>query len=389
MSSRTYCDHNATSPMTKAHWEELQQIMEGQDGNASSIHKEGRFAKKLIEDARNHLASLLGSNDSSSVIFTSCATESNNLVISSKLLEGFQATQAFTPKNVVLSQGEHASVKTPLEHFAKIGLCSLSYVNLLASGQIDEIDLMAKISKDTDLVCLIHVNNETGAISPVEDLASKIKSVSPKAHVHIDGVQSLGKLSLHLAETLIDSMSFSAHKIGGLKGIGAVYLKHPNQCHPIYLGASQEGGLRAGTQFVQGAVSFGLKAKLIKKKPDWLHRAHEEGKALRQALLHDFPKVHLHGQGHLVESTINFHIPGITAQELLLHFDLAGIALSSGSACSSGQPKPSATLLAMGYSPEEAAHSIRVSFGPTTQPGDSTKVLEVIASVLQRQSKKK
>lgn len=374
---RIYADYNATSPSTRDHWQQVMEIVIGADANSSSIHQEGRQAKAVVEKARKQIAELLGAS-ARSIIFTSGASESNNWIIQTI------CRTTDKPKNVVYTDSEHASVYKPIETLKQAGLCSAFSAKLKSSGKIDDSHLLSLISPQTDLVCLIHVHNELGCINPVEDIAKHIKKISPATHIHVDAVQSLGKVDLSwLGNSCVDTASFSAHKVGGFKGIGCLYKKEAAILDPFCIGGSQEFGLRAGTLFVAGAVSFGLCAAHIKKNPNWLDVAHHQGELLRNGLK-NLPNVRLHSDPEGVATTVSFHIEGVGVDELMLNLDLAGISVSSGTACSSGNPKPSRTLQALGLSDWAASNSIRVSFGVGSSAKDASYILKVIEQVIER-----
>jgi cysteine desulfurase len=373
-----YADHNGTTPMSQEHWEELgRRILKAQaDGNPASIHGPGRRTKKAVEEAREMIGETLGVKRQE-IFFTSGATESNNWVIQTlpQLYPGEKP-------EVVATHGEHSSVIAPLDFLAKQDMISLNLASLKPNGLVDEDILLDLVTPKTRLVCLIHVHNETGVINPVERLSEKIREKAPKAHIHLDGVQSLGKVAIQpwLSLSAVDTMGFSAHKLGGIKGIGCLYKKLSKNIPPFLLGGSQELGLRSGTLFAPGAISFGICCERIKNDKNFLKVAKEEGAHFRKALK-ERDKVVIHGEEG-VGTTVSFYIKNAPSDRIMLGLDMAHIALSAGSACNSGTPKPSRTLQSMGVDPWGAQNTLRVSFGDETRPGDSQKIINALSVFL-------
>lgn len=370
-----YADYNATCPSKTSHLSDVMQILRGAEGNPSSIHQFGRRSKAILEESRQNIAQILGAS-SDQIIFTSGATEANNMMIASILGDN-------EPQHIVLTKTEHPSVINPITVRQKKNLCRASFISVDKDAIINQKDLFDTIDENTKCICLIHVNNEVGAINPVEDISKKIKNKYPNIHIHVDAVQALGKIYLTwLGKSQIDSASFSAHKIGGLKGCGCLYLKSPQKHHMSFmLGGGQEEGKRAGTENLAGIISFGIIAKDIFRDPQWMNPA----KVLRSYLINQIQSldhVHIHGDpDKIIYNTINLHVDKVDLQTLLLKFEHQGIAISSKSACSSGISQASYVLQAMGYSEEIAKNSVRISLGYNNTKKDMERIVKLLASL--------
>lgn len=371
MSNAIYADYNATVPVQEKH---LQKLIQKQVsvGNPSSLHSHGRAAKQLLEDSRVSLARYLNI-PRQNLLFTSGATEANNMVV--------QQFLAKAPKAKVLySHSEHPSLLNPIESGIQQGLLDGAVVPLKSTGQLDLDQLQILLKQhQPEFVCFTWVNSEVGSINDLTELAQLIQLHSPQTHLHIDGVQALGKITFpkNLAD-LVDSIAFSAHKIGGLAGVGCIYFKQPKSIAAFLKGGGQEKSLRGGTENLIGIVSFGMRAQFLQENPTWL--AHIE--PLKNELvecLNQIPGISIHGNASTsVCNTINFSVQNIKGAKLLLMFDMNKISVSMGSACSSLEQKPSRTLIAMGISPESSASAIRISLGYASTQDHVKAIVEVI-----------
>ncbi len=382
--TQIYVDYNSTGPLDDAHLDAVLAALRQFDGNPSSQHATGRRAKVAVEDARNHVANLIGCR-SQEMIFTSGATESNNLVIQGVVgkswdLQGPSSLSSQAPPHVVVGATEHPSVWELAQVLAERGRIRLSVAPVDQNGVIQRAELRALVDHDTVLVAVMLVNNETGAIQPVAELADLAKAKNPLLHFHTDAVQAMGKIDISwLAKSKVDSAAFSAHKIGAFKGVGGLYLRAGTKIQGLMLGGGQERARRPGTENVPGVISFGLMARNLGAVQE---------RSQQQALLAALgriPGAKIHGdpvQG--VANTVNFHIEGVPGDDLLVNLDLAGIAASSGSACSSGVGRPSHVLKAMGYSDWIALNSVRISFGARGGAGDVDRIAEVLEKTVKR-----
>lgn len=371
-----YADYNATAPCPPGHYEQLAKNLEHAIGNPSSIHYYGRSVKLRLEEAREQVANLFG-GERKNIIFTSGASESNNLALQGVI---YNATRKPDKKpHIIVSTGEHSSVLRVVEALVDRNLCSVSYVPLKREGFVDNQALLELLTPETTMLALIYVNNETGVVNPLPTLIEQVRSRVPKIHIHVDAVQAYGKIDCNwIHSSSVDTASASAHKIGGFKGVGCLYKKAKVNLTPIIFGGGQERGLRSGTENMQGIVSFGIRAQELAAKKDWIKSLD----ALKMQILEGLKKIpdtQIHGDPvHSIPTTVNFSIKGFSAEELLLAFDNQKIAVSSGSACSSGGDRPSHVLKAMGYSDEEALQAIRISFGEGSQIGDADAILKVL-----------
>ena len=393
--TQIYVDYNSTGPLDDAHLDAVLAALRQFDGNPSSQHATGRRAKVAVEDARNHVANLIGCR-SQEMIFTSGATESNNLVIQGVVgkswdLQGPSSLSIQAPPHVVVGATEHPSVWELAQVLAERGRIRLSVAPVDQNGVIQRAELRALVDHDTVLVAVMLVNNETGAIQPVAELADLAKAKNPLLHFHTDAVQAMGKIDISwLAKSKVDSAAFSAHKIGAFKGVGGLYLRAGTKIQGLMLGGGQERARRPGTENVPGVISFGLMAQNLGAGVAGVDgEAAAVGERSQQqallAALGRIPGAKIHGdpvQG--VANTVNFHIEGVPGDDLLVNLDLAGIAASSGSACSSGVGRPSHVLKAMGYSDWIALNSVRISFGARGGAGDVDRIAEVLEKTVKR-----
>ena len=351
-----YLDYNATAPCTRQHLEQIVEKVAGSGGNPSSIHYQGRAAKKLLEEARGSVAAALGATHSK-VFFTSGATESNNLAL-------LYASQSRAGQEVVLGAGDHPSVARMHSSLEEKGH-TVRWIALNSAGQLDLESLEQCLSENTGIVSLLYVHNETGIVSDLEGAIRLIRDKSPKAHVHVDAVQALGKIDISwLGTGQVDSVSLSAHKAGGVKGVGALYWKPKPEVVSLFGGGNQEFGMRPGTQNLLGSVSFGLICNQLGPLLESFEECREVWLKLVGAMETEVKGFCLHGSKESnVGNTIYFSIDGMELDQLLLKFELNSIAVASGSACSSGIRKPSPALISMGVSEWEAQNSVRVSLG--------------------------
>ncbi len=378
----TYVDANATYPVRPEHYLQVAKLLQEVDGNPSSIHASGRAAKVALEEARVHVAALLGAR-AQEIVFTSGATEANNLAIQGVV--GRHA-KGLTLPHVIVTAVEHSSVIEPAKVVAERGQCRLQIAPVKKTGEVDGDALLELVTAETVLVCLMHGNNETGAVNPVLRLAKKIKEKHPQVHVHVDAVQVLSKLDLtDYSTSSIDSASFSAHKIGGFKGTGALYLRTGAKLSLVLCGGGQERARRPGTENMPGIVSFGLRCQELRGKDAARSDAMLKLRDGWKACLSEVSGVVIHdGSPESLPNTVNFHVDGVPGDDILLNFDLAGIQASSGSACSSSVARPSHVLVAMGYDEWVALNSVRVSFPAEGRPEDLERMAGVLRDVVKR-----
>lgn len=382
-----YVDANATYPVDPKHYDALAAQLKEVDGNPSSIHARGRVAKVALEEARVRVARIFGGKGQE-IVFTSGATEANNMVVQGlvQALLAQSAGHSLRP-HVIIGATEHSSIREAAGLMYERGLCRLDVAPVRRDASLDVDALLSLVKPDTGLVCLMHANNEVGTIHPVQGLAEAIKQRNPATHVHTDAVQTCGKFDLSwMASSSIDSACISAHKIGGLKGIGALYLRPGIKLSQLIAGGGQERGRRPGTENMAGVLSLGMRCKALLDGE--LAQTTRQMQRLRKRWLlelRQMPEVVVHGdpeQG--LPNTINFHVEGVNGDDILLNLDLAGIQASSGSACSSGSARPSAVLLAMGYDEWTALNSVRISFTAEGDEGGIDLMAATLRAVVER-----
>jgi cysteine desulfurase len=361
MSERVYLDWNATTPLRPEARDAMAAAWE-LCGNPSSVHAEGRQARRLVEDSRASVAGAVGAL-ARNVVFTSGGTEANALSLTSGLRRG----SGLRVERLVVSAIEHASVlaggRFPPE--------SIDTVGVTRSGLLDLDRLRAELQKGPPaLVSVMLANNETGAVQPVAEASEIVHAAG--GLLHVDAIQALGKIPFDINMMGADLVTLSAHKIGGPKGVGAVVLAEGVLgFEPLLRGGGQELGRRAGTENVAGIAGFGaaLKAAMKSRERDAVRL-----ESLRDRLengLRDTTEAIVFADGaRRLPNTTLFTVPGLKAETAVIGFDLAGVAVSSGSACSSGKVQPSHVLEAMGFGPELAQGAVRLSLGWSTSDAD-------------------
>jgi cysteine desulfurase len=370
-----YLDHNATTPLLPEAWEAMRPALEAV-GNPSSAHHAGRRARQLLEDARERVAVRLGA-DPDEVIFTSGATEANNLALFG--LVG-------SPGHLLAAPIEHPCVIEPLKQLAERGFV-VDWLPVTPRGQVEASAVLDRLREDTRLVCLMLANHETGAIQPVRSVAERLpKGVA----LHCDAAQAVGKIPVNFHELGATTLSASAHKFRGPKGVGLLLLKRGTPLKPLHFGGHQQRGHRPGTEPV--ALALGLAAALEHTVRD-LDANRAKFDHLRQRLLDRLREsaapVVLNGPApgdpDGLPTTLNLSFPGCRADVLLARLDLAGVACSTGSACSSGSLLPSPVLQAMGVPDDVLRSAIRFSLGPPLTEADiddaADRITQCIAEV--------
>jgi cysteine desulfurase len=360
-----YLDSNATCAVTEAALAAMLQASREAFGNPSSLHWAGRAARRVLDDARDALAAHVGA-EPGAVVFTSGGTEANNLAI-------FGTLAGQQPGRIVTTAIEHPSVLRPLERFAQRGW-ELVCVRPGRDGAVTAEAMRAAINGETRMVCMMAANNETGALQPVTQVSQYCRTLH--IPVLVDAVQALGKTPLALRDWDADFVSLSAHKIGGPKGVGALVARRGQPLQELAPGGGQERKRRSGTENVPGIAGF---AAAIGQVDFAATRTLRD--AFEQQLLTMFPEAHVFASSApRLPNTSMVHLPGMDGETLLMQLDLAGFAVASGSACSSGKREPSHVLLAMGATVEEARSSLRISFGPGNAMEDVQALLEAIES---------
>jgi cysteine desulfurase len=382
---RVYLDHTATTPLDPAVFEAMKKCYTERFGNASSIHHFGREARAALDESRDTLARLIGAQ-SGEVFFVSCGTEADNFA-----LKGVAAAMLRRGKNhVITSKSEHHAILETCQFLEQNG-CTVTYLPVDEHGRVRVEDVRAAITGRTGLISIMHANNEVGTISPVEDIARVAKEHG--IAFHSDAVQSFGKIPVRVDDLGVDLLSLSAHKIYGPKGIGALYVRRGVDIDRFIHGGGQERGRRAGTENVPLAVGFAEAASLIHGRMEAdQHRFAQLKERLQSGLRELFPWIIFNGHPReALPNILNFSFDSrrlsIDGEALLFNLDLAGIAATSGSACTSGSMEPSHVLLAMGRDTATARATLRFSMGRSTTEEDIDYTLSVLAEVVGRTGK--
>jgi cysteine desulfurase len=372
-----YLDHAATTPVLPEVKDAMVPFLEDDFGNPSSVHGPGRRAKQAVEDARDRVANAVGGHPSE-IVFTGGGTDADNLA-----LKGAAHKLRGNGNHIVTSAFEHHGVLSPLEWLSSQGF-EVTKVSVGASGVVEPEQIAAATRKATVLVSVMTVNNEIGTVQPVAEIVEAVKRVNPNALVHTDAVQALGNVPVDLHAWGIDLAAFAAHKIGGPKGVGALFVRSGVALEPVTHGGGQERGLRSGTLNVPGIAGFGLAAEIAAKEVD---EKQDRLRALRTRLLEGLkdsvPDIVVNGElERRVTGNLNVCVPHAEGQIMLLLLDKAGIACSSGSACASGAMDPSHVLLAIGVGKALAKGSLRFSLGRASTEEDVDAVLDVFGDVV-------
>ena len=370
-----YLDNAATTKVDKDVLKAMLPYFTENYGNASSLHSEGQKAKKAMEEARKTIAESINAKPEE-IIFTSGGTESDNLAIKGLAL-------AYPEKrHIITSEIEHPAILETCEEMQKRGY-KVSYIGVDKEGIINPNDIEKAIQQDTLVVSVMHVNNEVGTIQPIENIASLCRKHN--IFFHTDAVQSLGKLEIDVKKQNIDLLSASAHKINGPKGVGFLYVRNGIKIKPIINGGGHEFGKRSGTENVAGIAGF---AKAVEMANEKIIKNQKRIKKMRDMLLNEILKIkgaRLNGSKEKrVYNNINVSFDGIEGESLLMLLDKAGIAVSTGSACSSQKLEPSHVLKAIGLSDMESHGSIRITLSNENTQDEMSCTLNNIKHSVER-----
>lgn len=374
-----YLDHAASTPVHPEVATAMFEVMTGQFGNASSVHAFGRAAKRSVSEARDKMAAYLGSSPDE-LVFTSGGTESDNLAIF-----GTAAAAQHKGKHIITSQIEHHAVLHACKSLEKQGY-EVTYLPVDSYGMIDTADVEAAIRPDTILISIMYVNNEVGTVQNIEEIGR-----IAKAHdipFHVDAVQALGSIPIHLHQLPVDLMSFSAHKINGPQGIGLLYVRKGIKLEPMNYGGLQERKRRAGTENLAGIVGFAKALELLQKT---MEQRMSQDTALRQFFIEELQKeagekaIVVNGHPHqTVPHIVNVSFPEVKTETMLMNLDVEGIAAASGSACTSGSLERSHVLEAMNLPKEIMDSAIRFSFGLGNSKKDLEYTAKKVGTILKR-----
>lgn len=371
------CDANATFGVSASLVQELS-AEAGSWGNPSSIHQSGQRARAVVEEARESVRAVLGAGHRDTVVWTSGATEANNLII-----RGFARLARQTV--IVSSPFEHPAVLEVVRQVGKLPGWQLRLLGV--KGHQLDLDSLDEMVEGAGVVSLMLANNETGVIYPIPEIVRAIRQVAPGALIHVDAVQGVSRMPVQMAEWGVDAMTISGHKLGAFPGVGAAVIRAGLSFEGELLGGNQESGMRAGTQPVPAIHSLQKALAQLQESGGVAGRSARMA-ANRAAFLEGFGSE----TGVLtvpltiptVPNTASIRIPGVSADYLVVSADLHGVLISSGSACSSGTQRPSPVLLTAGFSEQEARETIRVSVTDSTEVADFRRAGKIVAECAQR-----
>ncbi|MCD6421545.1 MAG: cysteine desulfurase [Thaumarchaeota archaeon] len=376
---RIYMDYASTTPVDPRVLEAMLPYFEDKFGNAASLHRWGMEAREALEEARETIASFIRASPME-VIFTSSATESNNLAI-----KGAAFASRSKGKHIITSRIEHPSVLEPCRWLERNGF-QVTYIPVDRHGLVDPARIEKEIREDTILVSIMHANNEIGTIEPVREIGEVCREKN--VIFHVDAAQSFGKIPIDVEKMNIDLLTMSGHKIYGPKGIGALYVREGVKVEPLLHGGGHEYGLRSSTVNVPGAAGFAKACELMR---DLMEEESEKLRSLCRRLIEgvlEIDGVHLTGHPEKRLPTIaSFWLEFIDGERLILELNERGIAASIGSACSSGRLEPSHVLLAIGLNEEQAKRGLRLSIGRWTRRDEVEYVIEALREIAGKYAK--
>lgn len=390
---KIYLDHAATTPVDREVMKAMKPYFSQKFGNPMSIHSFGREAQTALDKARQEVADFLGC-DTSEVIFTSGATESNNSVIKGLIRHHYlRSGKKFKP-HIITTQFEHHCLLNACKTAEREGLAKVTYLPVYKEGVVKLHDIKKAITKNTILISIMYANNEIGTIQPITEIGKFIKNYKPKTKnqklfFHTDATQAVNYLDCNVNKLNIDLLSLSGHKIYGPKGIGALYIRHATPIMQVMDGGEQEFGRRAGTHNIPGIVGLaqalaevksqsrqgGTKVKSISSLRDYLIKK----------VLKEIPNSYLNGSKEKrLPNNANFRFDNTEGESLVLALDQEGIAASTGSACSTGTLEPSHVLLALGLKPEQAHGSLRITLGKYTTKKEIDYTIKALKKIIKR-----
>jgi len=370
-------DHSATTPLDPQVLQAMLPYFSDRFGNASSLHSFGLEAKEALEKAREKVADLLGAK-SEEIVFTSGGTESDNLA-----LKGIARKNRDKGKHIITSSVEHPAILETCRALTKEGF-EITYLPITAEGLVDPAMLDAAIRPDTILISVMHANNEIGTIQPIEEIGRI--AAERDVYFHTDAVQSAGKIPVDVNALGVDLLSLSSHKLYGPKGVGVLYVRKGSNISSIMQGGGHERGLRSGTENIPGIVGLGRAAELCQE------RMAEDGsrlsglsERLAERVLKSIKESWVNGSmKRRLPGSLNFGFKYVEGESLLLFLDSKGIAVSTGSACSSHNLEPSHVLLSLGLLPEECHGSLRITMGRSNTENEVDYVAECIIEAVER-----
>jgi len=372
---RIYLDYAATTPTHPDVIAAMLPYFADVFGNPSSIHSFGQEVRGAIDEARENVASLIGAG-SDEIVFTSGGTEADNYAI-----KGVAYANEHKGKHIITTTIEHHAVIEPLKFLERQGF-DVTYLPVDEYGLVDPQDVRDAITNKTVLVSVMHANNEVGTIEPIAEIGEITREAG--VYFHTDAVQTVGHIPVNVNELGVDLLSISAHKLYGPRGVGALYVRKGTKLVSFMQGGEQERGHRASTENTPGIVGFGKAIEISQKElHDEIKRLSILRNNLIDGLLERIENIRLNGHPtKRLPNNINVSIEFVEGESMLLNLDLEGIAVSTGSACSSSNLEPSYVLLALGLSHEQAHSSLRFTLGSETTQEDIDRVLDVLPRVV-------
>ncbi len=379
---RTYLDHAATTALDGRVLEAMMPYLTTEWHNPSSIYIESQGTRRSIDSAREKISSIIGSHPDE-ILFTSGGSESDNLA-----LRGVLEARRGLGKHVITSAGEHHAVLDPLEQLERSGVADVTRLPLQRDGTVSASDVKNNLREDTVLISIMHANNEVGAITNISEITSLAKGYNDRIIVHTDAVQSMAHLPITIDNLAADLITFTAHKMYGPRGAGALYIKSGTPLAGQIIGGGQENSLRAGTENTAAIVGFATALEISSQQRD---RDLANERALQKMLISELPR-RIPYLGITGPRDLDKRLPGhvscvvgfVEGESILLALDLAGIAASSGSACTTGSIEPSHVLTAMGVPQDLARGSLRLSFGRNSSVDDAQELLLKLPKVIER-----
>jgi len=374
---RIYMDHSATTPVAPEVMQAMLPYLCDKFGNASSLHSFGQEAAVALEESREKVAKLLGASPEE-IIFTSGGTESDNLA-----LKGIARRNKDKGKHIITTCVEHPAILETCKKLEKEGF-AVTYLPVTGEGLVDNAALEAAIRPDTILISVMHANNEVGTIQPLEEIGKL--AAEKDIYLHTDAVQSVGKIPTDVNALGVDSLSLSAHKLYGPKGVGALYIRKGTKLESIVQGGGHERGLRSGTENVAGIVGLARAADLASQEmQSEARRLTDLRDKLAKMVLDSVKDAWINGSmQRRLPGSLNFGFSYVEGESLLLYLDSKGIAVSTGSACSSHKLQPSHVLLSLGLKPEQCHGSLRITMGRSNTMEDVNYVAQSIAEAVER-----
>lgn len=374
---KTYMDNISGTPMHLEVVETITKFLQNGFGNPSNLHQFGRIASDTIQQARGHVADLINAKPNE-IIFTSSGTEANNFA-----LRGILAAYKKKGNHIITSQVEHFSVLNPLKSLEKSGYI-ITYLPVDKHGMVDPSDVKRAIIPTTTMVSIMYANGEIGTIEPVKEIGTITKESD--IIFHTDAVAAVGNIPVDVRDSHIDALSMSANQFGGPSGVGALYIREGIRIRPLIEGGVQEGGRRAGTENAIGIIGMGKAAELAKRDmPERVSTVQKLRDQLKDGILRNISHVYVNGHAaNRIPGNLSLCIEYIEGESVLLFLDMQGIAVSSGSACTSRSLKASHVIMATGVNAALAQGTVLFSLGINNSEADVNYVLEKLPPVVER-----